>query len=101
MIFFLAKNDWGIFKKWGITKELHLHVSLDIKEEDILRIFNILNLENLQYEVHCLNRYVNKDYLFKVSLLIHVERSHALMLKKLDKIKRKSPSFKSFIQMTL
>ncbi|KAH0470053.1 hypothetical protein IEQ34_001611 [Dendrobium chrysotoxum] len=78
--FFYMQNDWGLQEKWGKLKELP--VPLHIGAEDLLRILKLPDLDVLHYEVRCLSRYIDEEYLFKVGLSTQAGRSHAQMLKK-------------------
>ncbi|KAL0923347.1 hypothetical protein M5K25_007401 [Dendrobium thyrsiflorum] len=47
--FFFVKNDWGLIEKWGKLNDLL--VPLHIKEEDIMRILKVPDIEHLLYEL--------------------------------------------------
>ncbi|KAI0486580.1 hypothetical protein KFK09_029328 [Dendrobium nobile] len=82
--FFFVKNDWGLTENWGRLRDLP--VPLHVGEEDIKRILKVPDVEHLLYEVHFLNRYIEEEFLFRVGLLVHAERSDARMLKPTSKI---------------
>ncbi|KAH0468758.1 hypothetical protein IEQ34_001990 [Dendrobium chrysotoxum] len=82
--FFFVKNEWGLSEKWDKLKELPS--SLHVGEEDILRILNFLDTESLQQELRYISRCVTEEYLFKVGLSIQAGRSHAIQLKKSEKL---------------
>ncbi|KAH0459895.1 hypothetical protein IEQ34_010558 [Dendrobium chrysotoxum] len=78
------KNEWVLRKKWGRLKELP-H-SPNIREEEILKILNSFDIESLQHELRYISRCVTEESLFKVELSIQAGRSHAIQLKKSEKI---------------
>ncbi|KAL0916469.1 hypothetical protein M5K25_013988 [Dendrobium thyrsiflorum] len=77
-------NDWGLIEKWGKLNDLP--APLHIREEDIMRILKVLDIEHLLYEVRYLGRYIEEEFLFKVGLSFHAGRSEAKMLKKSSKV---------------
>ncbi|PKU63510.1 hypothetical protein MA16_Dca022428 [Dendrobium catenatum] len=82
--FFFVKNDCGLIEKWGKMKVLPspLHVS----EEDIMRILKVSDLDHLLFEVRHMSKYTEEEFLFKVGISVHTERSDARMLKPTSRI---------------
>ncbi|KAH0456557.1 hypothetical protein IEQ34_014464 [Dendrobium chrysotoxum] len=58
----------------------------DTQGQDLLRILKLPALDALHYEVHYLSRYVDEEYLFKVTLSTQAGSSHAQMLKKFARV---------------
>ncbi|KAH0454370.1 hypothetical protein IEQ34_016294 [Dendrobium chrysotoxum] len=81
----LKANDWNFLEKWGKLKDLS--ISLHIRVEDIIRMFNIPNVDTLHYEVRYLGKYIDEEYLSKIGLSTQAGRSHEIMLKKSTKCK--------------
>ncbi|KAL0919472.1 hypothetical protein M5K25_011567 [Dendrobium thyrsiflorum] len=71
-------------EKWGKLKDLP--VPIHTGEEDLLKMLNLPDFDNLHYEVRYLSKYVNEEYLFKVGLSTQAGRSEARMLKKSAKV---------------
>ncbi|KAH0458763.1 hypothetical protein IEQ34_011577 [Dendrobium chrysotoxum] len=86
--FFFVKNDWGLSEKWGRLKELPDFPHLG--EEEILKTFNFSDTKSLQ-EVRHISQYVMEEKHFKVGLFIQTGRSHAVRLKKSEKVRETSP----------
>ncbi|KAH0458852.1 hypothetical protein IEQ34_011666 [Dendrobium chrysotoxum] len=82
--FFFVKNEWGLREKWDRLKDLPS--SSYVGEEDILRILNFLDMKSLQQELCYISRYVTEECLFKVGLFTQAGRSHAIQLKKSEKV---------------
>ncbi|KAL0909379.1 hypothetical protein M5K25_020241 [Dendrobium thyrsiflorum] len=82
--FFFVQNDWNLQEKWGKLKDLP--VPIHTGEEDLLKMLNLPDFDNLHYEVRYLSRYVDEEYLFKVGLSTQAGRSEACMLKKSAKV---------------
>ncbi|KAH0455786.1 hypothetical protein IEQ34_015818 [Dendrobium chrysotoxum] len=61
--FFFVKNDWGLLEKWGKMRDLP--APLHVKEEDIMWILKVPNIELLLHEVCYLNKYIEEKFLFK------------------------------------
>ncbi|KAH0468004.1 hypothetical protein IEQ34_003037 [Dendrobium chrysotoxum] len=59
---------------------------LHVREEDIMRLLKVPDVEHLLYEVHYLNKYIEEEFLFKVGLSFHPGRSDARMLKPTSKV---------------
>ncbi|KAL0916191.1 hypothetical protein M5K25_013683 [Dendrobium thyrsiflorum] len=85
----------GLIEKWGKLKDLP--IPLHTEEDDLLKMLNLPDFDNLHYEVRYLSRYVDEEYLFKVGLFIQAGRSHAHMLKKSAKVPEHISPFKSHI----
>ncbi|KAH0448689.1 hypothetical protein IEQ34_022489 [Dendrobium chrysotoxum] len=77
--FFFVNNDWGLLEKWEKMKDLP--ASLHVREEDIMRILKVPDIEHLLFEVRHMSRYIKEEFLFKVGLSFHIGRSDARMLK--------------------
>ncbi|KAL0915537.1 hypothetical protein M5K25_015963 [Dendrobium thyrsiflorum] len=73
--FFFVQNDWNLQEKWEKLK--NLLIPLHTGEEDLLKMLNLPDFDNIHYEVRYLSRYVDEEYLFKVGLSIQAGRSHA------------------------
>ncbi|KAH0466516.1 hypothetical protein IEQ34_003754 [Dendrobium chrysotoxum] len=58
-VFFFVKNDWGLLEKWGKMKDLSS--PLHVKEEDIMRILKVPDIEHLLFEVRHMSRYIEKS----------------------------------------
>ncbi|KAH0466444.1 hypothetical protein IEQ34_003682 [Dendrobium chrysotoxum] len=71
--FFFVKNDWGLLEKWGKMK--NLPAPLHVREEDIMRIIKVPDIEHLLFEVRQISRYIEEEFLFKVGLSFHAGRS--------------------------
>ncbi|KAL0903773.1 hypothetical protein M5K25_028176 [Dendrobium thyrsiflorum] len=67
--FFFVNNDWSLIEKWGKLNDLP--APLHVKEEDIMRILKVPDIEHLLYEllrrkdlmvelIHSLNEWNNK-----------------------------------------
>ncbi|KAH0463186.1 hypothetical protein IEQ34_007768 [Dendrobium chrysotoxum] len=69
--FFFVKKDWGLLEKWGKMRDLP--ALLHVREEDIMRILKVPDVEHLLYE-------------FKVGLSFNAGRSAARMLKPTSKV---------------
>ncbi|KAH0471142.1 hypothetical protein IEQ34_000865 [Dendrobium chrysotoxum] len=74
----------GLIEKWGKMK--YLSAPLLVREEDIMRILNIPDIEHLLYEVCYLNKYIEEEFLFKVGLSFYAGRFDARMLKISSKV---------------
>ncbi|PKU74838.1 hypothetical protein MA16_Dca005029 [Dendrobium catenatum] len=61
--FFFVKNDWGLIEKWGKMKDLPF--PLHVREEDIMRILKVPDLDHLLFEVRHMSRYTEEEFLFK------------------------------------
>ncbi|KAH0451693.1 hypothetical protein IEQ34_018992 [Dendrobium chrysotoxum] len=75
-LFFFVKNEWGLPEKWGRLKELP--DSLNIGEQEILKILNFSDTESLQHELSYISGCMTEERLFKVGLSIQVGRSYAI-----------------------
>ncbi|KAH0454168.1 hypothetical protein IEQ34_016092 [Dendrobium chrysotoxum] len=64
--FFFTQNELNLLKKWEKLKDLS--ISLHIREDDILKMLNLPDIDTLHYEVCYLSKYVEEEYLFKVGL---------------------------------
>ncbi|KAH0467058.1 hypothetical protein IEQ34_004296 [Dendrobium chrysotoxum] len=63
-----------------------LPAPLHVREEDIMRLLKVPDVEHLLYEVRYLNKYIEEEFLFKVGLSFHSGRSDARMLKPTSKV---------------
>ncbi|KAL0921675.1 hypothetical protein M5K25_008772 [Dendrobium thyrsiflorum] len=63
-----------------------LHAPLHVREEDIMWILKVPDIEHLLYEVRYLSKYIEEELLFKVGLSFHAGRFEARMLKKSSKV---------------
>ncbi|KAH0461167.1 hypothetical protein IEQ34_008742 [Dendrobium chrysotoxum] len=61
--FFFVKKDWGMLEKWGKMKDLT--APLHVGEEDIMRIFQVPDIEHFLFEVRHMTRYIEEEFLFK------------------------------------
>ncbi|KAH0463410.1 hypothetical protein IEQ34_007992 [Dendrobium chrysotoxum] len=77
-------NELGLIAKWRKIKDLP--APFHIREEDIMRILKVPDIEHLLYEIHYLNKYIEEDFLFRFWLLFHAGRSDARMLKMSSKV---------------
>ncbi|KAH0466850.1 hypothetical protein IEQ34_004088 [Dendrobium chrysotoxum] len=91
--YFFVRNDWGLLEKWGKMRDLP--APLHVGEEDMMRLLKVPDVEHLLYEVRYLNKYIEKEFLFKVGLSFQSGRSDARMV--IDDFK-KSIAFKIIIQ---
>ncbi|KAH0468210.1 hypothetical protein IEQ34_003243 [Dendrobium chrysotoxum] len=82
--YFFVRNDWGLLEKWGKMRDLP--APLHIREEDIMRLLKVPDVEHFLYEVLYLNKYIQEEFLFKVGLSFHPGRSDARMLKPTSKV---------------
>ncbi|KAH0459371.1 hypothetical protein IEQ34_012185 [Dendrobium chrysotoxum] len=82
--FFFVRNDWGLLKKWGKMRDFP--APLHVREEDIIRLLKVPDVDYLLYEVRYLNKYIEEEFLFKVGLSFHPGRSDARMLKLTSKV---------------
>ncbi|KAH0459862.1 hypothetical protein IEQ34_010525 [Dendrobium chrysotoxum] len=81
---FFVRYDWGLLEKWGKMRDLR--APLHVREEDIMRLLKVPDVEHLLYEVCYLNKYIEEEFLFKVGLSFHPGRSDARMLKPTSKV---------------
>ncbi|KAH0451616.1 hypothetical protein IEQ34_018915 [Dendrobium chrysotoxum] len=63
-----------------------LPAPLHVREEDIMRLLKVPDVEHLLYEVRYLNKYIEEEFLFKVGLSFHPGRSDARILKPTSKV---------------
>ncbi|KAH0458316.1 hypothetical protein IEQ34_013631 [Dendrobium chrysotoxum] len=84
------RNDWCLSEKWGRLKELPDFPHLG--EEEILKTLNFSDTKSLQEELRHISQYVMEEKLFKVGLSIQAGRSHAVLLKKSEKVHETSPN---------
>ncbi|KAH0458072.1 hypothetical protein IEQ34_013387 [Dendrobium chrysotoxum] len=82
--YFFVRNDWGLLEKWGKMRDLP--APLHVREEDIMRLLKVPDVEHILYEVRYLNKYIEEEFLFKVGLSFHPGRSDARMLKPTSKV---------------
>ncbi|KAH0448147.1 hypothetical protein IEQ34_021947 [Dendrobium chrysotoxum] len=82
--FFLVRNDWGLLEKYGKMRDLS--ALLHVREEDVMRLLKVPDVEHLLYKVCYLNKYIEEEFLFKVGLSFHAGRSDARMLKLTSKV---------------
>ncbi|KAH0468383.1 hypothetical protein IEQ34_003416 [Dendrobium chrysotoxum] len=76
-----------------LTRDMHgsgkmrdLPAPMHVREEDIMRLLKVPDIEHLLYEIHYLNKYIEEEFLFKVGLSFHPRRSDARMLKPTSKV---------------
>ncbi|KAH0452985.1 hypothetical protein IEQ34_017309 [Dendrobium chrysotoxum] len=65
-------------------KDLSIHLHVGTK--DIMKMLNVSDVEHLLYEIRCLKKYIEEEFLFKIGLPVQAGRSNAMMLKKLTKV---------------
>ncbi|KAH0434583.1 hypothetical protein IEQ34_026802 [Dendrobium chrysotoxum] len=80
----------GLSEKWGRLKELPDFPHLG--EEEILKTLNFSDTKSLQEELRHISQFVMEEKLFKVGLSIQAGRSHAVWLKKSEKVHETSPN---------
>ncbi|PKU69851.1 hypothetical protein MA16_Dca017141 [Dendrobium catenatum] len=71
-------------KKWGKMKDLSS--PLHVREEDIMRILKVPDLDHLLFEVLHMSKYTEEEFLFKVGLSFYAGRSDARMLKPTSRV---------------
>ncbi|KAH0451965.1 hypothetical protein IEQ34_019264 [Dendrobium chrysotoxum] len=76
--YFFVRNDWGLLEKWGKMRDLP--APLHVREEDMMRLLKVPDVEHLLYEVHYLNKYIEEEFLFKIDhLQVDLERAQAMI----------------------
>ncbi|KAH0448589.1 hypothetical protein IEQ34_022389 [Dendrobium chrysotoxum] len=96
--YFFVRNDWGLLEK-------DLPAPLHVREEDIMRLLKVPDVEYLLYEVRYLNKCIEEEFLFKAknkrSQTLIAEKEAALMsfesLRVIEDFK-KSIAFRIIIQ---